>query len=365
MKIRELLPKLSLHGRTVYDEKREALFFNWSCSGFTVVFTGKILKAYFTPMGDEIPAPPGMPANPVYYPYVGVVLDDGETLTGRQECREEGWYTLWQSDQVESHVFRVVKVTENARGKLGLLELETDGEFLQAPFNQKPTIEIVGDSITCGFGNEAANNDPEYRNSEENGWMSYAAIAARELGYEFSLISESSISVCQPQRPFIPIHAMDEIYHLTDELYDSRRGVEPACWDFDNHHSDIVVLNLGTNDANPMRFYQDISDVDAMEVFFEKQYRKFIEQVRSCNGKDTFIVCTLGSMDYYLYDHIASVVRNYQEETGDKYICVFKLVGINAMLEGYGAVGHPSMKTHTRMGRELAWRLRKHVLQND
>ena len=58
----------------------------------------------------------------------------------------------------------------------------------------------------------------------------------------------------------------------------------------------------------------------------------------------SLIVCALGSMDYYLYEHIAAAVGDYTAETGDENICVFKLVGINAMLEGYGAVGHPSRK---------------------
>ena len=36
----EILDKLLLHGRTLYDEERKALFFNWTCAGFTVRFTG-------------------------------------------------------------------------------------------------------------------------------------------------------------------------------------------------------------------------------------------------------------------------------------------------------------------------------------
>ena len=36
MKIRELLPLVKIHGRTIYDEEKEALFCNWSLSGFTM-----------------------------------------------------------------------------------------------------------------------------------------------------------------------------------------------------------------------------------------------------------------------------------------------------------------------------------------
>ena len=55
MLTKEILGKLRLHGRTVFDEEKNALFFNWTCSGFTVVFTGSVLKARFTAMGMPIP----------------------------------------------------------------------------------------------------------------------------------------------------------------------------------------------------------------------------------------------------------------------------------------------------------------------
>ena len=44
MKIKELLPSLKLNGRTVYDEEKQALFFNWTCSGFSFGLKGKEIK---------------------------------------------------------------------------------------------------------------------------------------------------------------------------------------------------------------------------------------------------------------------------------------------------------------------------------
>lgn len=359
--MKTLRNKLQLHGRTVWDEEKQALFCNWTCSGFTVCFTGTFLKAKLTVLADQIPAMPGFPPNPDYYPCIGIVTD-GETLENRQEITADGWYDLWQGGSGE-HTVRVVKVSENSRGKLGILALECDGEILDAPKNTKPTMEIIGDSITCAFGSEAGDNSPEFLCSEENGWMSYGAIAARELGYEWSQICVSGISASQPEHPMFPMPGMNEIYHLTDQLYDERRGVEPEIWDFENHHTDIVVLNLGTNDVNPIRFAAGFENTAAMEAYFQKRYREFIEDIRKRNGKDTFIVCTLGSMDYYLYDRIKAAVEEYKQASGDENICAFKFIGINMMTEGFGAMGHPSAKTHGRMGRELAFRLRELVIK--
>ena len=357
--MKELKNKLILHGRTVWDEEKQALFCNWTCSGVTVHFTGTWLKAKLTVMADQIPSMPGFPPNPDYYPCIGVVTD-GETLENRQEIKEEGWVELWQGESGE-HTLRLVKLSENSRGKLGILALECDGEILEAPQEKKPTMEIIGDSITCAFGSESSHNSPEFLCSEENGWTSYGAIAARELGYEWRQICVSGISASQPEHPLFPMPGMNEIYHLTDQLFDQRRGVEPATWDFAGNHTDVVVLNLGTNDVNPIRFSQDFGQIEAMEVYFQKRYLEFIKDIRKWNGEDTFIICALGSMDYYLYDRIRAAVEQYQQETGDKNICTFKFIGINMMTEGYGAMGHPSAKTQERMGHELAFRIRQYV----
>ena len=362
MNAKELMTHLCLHGRTVYDEEKQALFFNWTCAGFTVRFRGSVLRARLAALGDEAPAFPDMPPLPPVYPYFGVVPDGAEAPERCQVLTEpDEWVTLFEGAD-GAHSVRLVKLSEASRGKLGLLELETDGELLPAPAEQKKHIEIVGDSITCGLGNRTTNGGFNVAPDEEDGWMSYGALAARELGCEWSIVAESGIEVSRPEKPFFEKHGMDEIYALTDELYDSRRGAAPQKWDFAAHPSDVVVLNLGTNDGNTIRFYpqlgQSIDDVPRLEARFQDRYRRFLADMRALNGPDTLIVCALGTMDYALWDRIAAAVAQYKAETGDEKVILFKFVGINGMTEGIGAGGHPSVKTHVRMGRELASLLR-------
>ena len=64
-------------------------------------------------------------------------------------------------------------------------------------------------------------------------------------------------------------------------------------------------------------------------------------------------------MDYYLYEVIRDCVNEYRKETDDPKVSCFKFGHTNAMAEGYGGDMHPSMKTHERMGRELAEYLEK------
>lgn len=359
MKIKELLPLVKVHGRTIYDEEKEALFCNWTMAGITLKFKGTYLKARVTALADQLPGMPGMPQPPEDLPCIGAVID-GE-LVYRHECvkGEQELYLYGAMEEKELTV-QIVKLSENARGKLGIIEIETDGSF-EKYASDAPVMEIIGDSITCGFGGEASNNSPEFHTYEENGFMAYGPQAARALGYDVSMVCESGIAAAKPEHPLFPMHDMDDIYAYTDELYDTRRGKEPSKWDFEKHHNDVVVINLGTNDSNPIRFYREFEEIQSMENWFHRRYKEFVLKVRELNGPETYIVCALGSMDYYLYHHIRDIVEEIKAETGDQKIFSFEFIPINVMFEGYGAMGHPSQKTHDRMAKELAFCINKYV----
>ncbi len=351
---------LTLHGRTFADESG-AVWFNWTCSGFTVRFQGSQLRARIRAMSETDPGMPGM--QPVTYtPWIGVTEDGSAELSRRCECgADEDWYTLFEGENGR-HSVRIIRLSENIRGKTALLELETDGELIAAdPSEKKLRIEFIGDSITCGFGNEASGRDDPFLTAQENGWMAYGAAAARELDAEFSCVCVSGISTGRALHPVIPHEQMDEIYEYTDLFGDRILGRNPAAWDFFGNPQDIIVVNLGTNDRGPMCFRADMDRAVAEEeeAHFRVNYRGFIEKLRKLNGPEAFICCTLGPLDHYLYDDIKEVVEEYKEESGDERITAFKLMGVNLLTEGFGAIAHPSLKTQLRMGRELAGIIRR------
>lgn len=354
MELHQVMPVLTLHGRTRLDE--DCLYFNWTCSGFSLGFRGKTLRAKLRALGERQPFPPNSPEE---YPWAAVTVDGQESFASRFECRGDAWYTLWESPDDQPHTVRLIKLTENARGKLGLLELEADGEIFPVKEGKKLKIEFVGDSITCGFGNEATDRDALFDPAEENGWITYAAIAARELDAEFDCVSVSGISANAPEKPMFPMKPMRALYPYSDRLYDDRVEKTPEAWNFAENRKDLVLINLGTNDVNPVRFYTDLEQADREEAHFVREYKAFIRMIRELNGPETRIVCALGPMDYYLFDNIRTAVEAYRQETGDTLVYALKLIGINLMTEGFGAVGHPSAKTHARVGLELAARLRK------
>lgn len=350
-----LLPMLRLHGRTRYQESRDALFFNWTCSGFTVRFRGTWLRGAFEAQSDRLPFPPDAPED---FPMIATVGEDGETLRGRfLLAGGRNGLELYAGPE-GIHELRIVKLSENTRGKAALLELETDGCILPVPQEaERPGIEFIGDSITCGYGNEAPGRDSPFDTREENGWISFGAVCARELKADFSLISVSGISAGAARYPFIPGKNMEDVYEFTDVYCDERCGAEPEKWPFADRR-DVVVLNLGTNDAARIWSCRELKKADEEAEQFSERYGALIRTVRRLRPS-AFILCTLGPLDYFLFDRIEKAVRDYQGESGDGRIAAFKLIGVNLITEGYGAVGHPSAKTHQRMGKELAERIRE------
>jgi len=352
-------------GRTIIDNKTGGIFFNWSGSGFEVVFEGKRLDAYFCAIETVFP-PEG-----TLWPWISVFVDNNETPAYEIAVdRHEHRVTLFSSEVSERHKIRVVKRSENDKGKVGILGFELDGNFLSPePVKSKYRLEFIGDSITCGFGNEAKRRDAMFKTEEENGLLTFSAIAAREIGAEYNSICISGIPLCKPSDPQLKLvfpefpeiesrsFAMEDYYEYTDRLHEEKRGLKNSFtkWDFSRFLPDAIIINLGTNDSSQIKASKNKG---AEERHFEARYKEFLYKVRNLNGERPIICCSLGPMDYYLYDNILNAVKEYKQETGDMRIFCHKFGGIFPDVEGYGAQDHPSVLTHKRMGKELAEKLK-------
>lgn len=344
-------------GRTFEEIEQSITYFNWSCSGVEFEFTGDHLLAEFV----AIPAiefdgmPPNAPTR-VVWPWIAVFLDGAEEPLRRMEINHEKEVCLlFTSNQVETHKIKIIKLTENAKGKIGIRSLLTEGTINELPQDStdKLYIEFIGDSITCGFGNETTERDRFFYSGEENGWMSHAAVAARKLQADFSIISVSGITIGKGIGVMNwPLMPMMQIYPYTDCLLEEVLGKKASYtkWDFTARIPDIIVLNLGTNDSSLIAFE---GDNEKGERNFEVNYFSFLKSLRELNGPDALIICALGSMDYYLYSNIEKAVTKYSAITKDYNLKCFKY-GKIVFQEGFGACSHPSEITQHRMGKELA-----------
>lgn len=352
--VRDIEERIRKLGRTYQDTETGILHFNWTCSGLELTFRGTCLIASLhaqSGVETERDMVSGNMEERATWPWISVFLDEEEAPCRRFEiARPEDTQLIFQSETEETHRIRIVKITENLKTGLGIDRFYMEGEILMQekhPARQK--IEFIGDSITCGFGNETKEKDRLFYSDEENGWLSHASIAARKLDMDWSMVCVSGI--CLGKREVIPMpYAMNELYPYTDRILEDRLGKkEYQRWDFGSNTPDYVVLNLGTNDATGI-----IGDVDPRreEEKFHREYYGFLKMLRQYNGAGTRIICALGSMDYYLYQHITEIVSQYRKDTGDDKITCFRYPKIDFM-DPLGACAHPHVVTHEKMAAAL------------
>lgn len=349
----ETASRLLTHGRTWADG--EMLHFNWTCAGFSLVFTGTYLAAELVPdFGLEYEGTPEAPTTRELWSWVCVFLDDETQPAARFEVRQPGSFVLFRSDKPETHRIRVVKLTENLKTFLAVSGFRMEGTLLDAPEKKRRAIEFVGDSITCGFGNEVADVNRGFYAEEENGWLTHAALAARALDMEWSQISISGI--CMGMRKEIPMPcAINTIYLDTDHPGQEKVGAPVAPWDFGSNPVDYVVVNVGTNDS---RAVEMSTAPEAVIAAYERDYLAFLKLLRSTHGADTHIICAMGSMDYFLYSSVVECVSRYQAETGDRNISTLRYLRTSS-LGPIGACYHPHLCTHEKMAAELTSHIRQ------
>lgn len=365
---------VAFFGRTLYDSEQGAMFFNWSMAGFTFAFFGSKVEADVVAYADTFP---GEGEN---LPWVAVFVDE-QPEPYRVLRFEAGRNTkvLFESDLPAAHVIRVVKRSENSKGRQGLISLRVDGPITAAPVTPpRVRIEFIGDSITCGFGNEMGPEETVFDDGKENALAAYPAITAGLLGAVFHCVCISGIPLCWASDPAFrlrlpglvpeqegftpPVRAMDEHYAYADRNHEESMGKRDGFtpWDFNGFQPDAVVVNLGTNDAFRLRV---TGCTPAEESYFIRRYTAFLMQLRKLNGPAPVLMCTLGSMDYYLYDAIEKAVAAYRTDTGDMRVATMKFAPIDPWGEGYGGLGHPNVKTQIRMGHELAAALKPWLSQ--
>lgn len=356
-------------GRTYFDAQEGVLYSNYTCGGFQILFTGSVLVVNFAAIPDTF-VPPGAATVPGMdipkredWPFISIFLDDSKVPYRKMRVKDGEPVMIFFSEKPETHRIKIVKLTENFRTALGIRSFETDGEIQPFSPEKKEIIEFIGDSIICGFGNDTRDISHEFEASEEDGWMTHGAIAARMLNLEPRFISVSGISIHNAM-PMPGFYAMEELYPYADRIMETKiaqqRGQEVTecqLYDFMEKPAKYVVLNLGTNDANQIYFAPEETKPQA-ELAFEESYYRFVSEIRRLNGPDTTIICALGCMDYYLFDKICMVVDRIKKETKDEKIFTLKYNKMMNVGPDAGGCLHPSIHRHKEMAQDLVNKIR-------
>lgn len=209
-------------------------------------------------------------------------------------------------------VVRVVKLSESAFSYFGVGTITVVGKRPTVPTGTKQLkIEFIGDSITCGFGIDETDDSKSFSTTTENFSKTYAYLTAQALDADYSTVAYSGFGVYSGYTSGTR-NTSDVIFERYEKAIDNKSFASSYAseqWNFSGYTPDLVVINLGTNDASYCRTPQT-------RAGFVEEYKRLLSVVREKNP-NAFILCVLGDMNNSLYPYIEQAVSERRDETGD------------------------------------------------
>src|SRR5690606_5907364 len=121
------------------------------------------------------------------------------------------------------HTVELYRQTEGSFGTTVVLGVDLAGGELLPPPPVPRRIEVVGESLSCGFGNEGVAPCP-FSAETENHYLTYGAVAARSFGAELSTIAWSGKGVVY--------NYGDDKNNPLPAIYDRTLPTEASPWSF-------------------------------------------------------------------------------------------------------------------------------------
>jgi lysophospholipase L1-like esterase len=237
--------------------------FSWSGSGFVARFSGTSLSVQISSSGPFFfkPVVDGTPR-------AAFTIPSGPQTASVVSGLGAGMHTV-----------ELYRQTEGPQGDSQLLAVTIGGGALvNPPPAPARLIEIIGDSISCGYGTLGTLSDGDCYPTESH-WDTYGAVAARALGADVHTIAMSGQGAYRNYGGDMN-NTLPMVY--TRALTNDATPV----WDF-RTQAQAVIVNLGTNDISNNKGDPGTPFVTA--------YTGLLQTVRS-KYPDALIVCIIGPL---------------------------------------------------------------------
>ncbi len=272
--------------------------------------------------------------------YFAVIVD--RVYQGKLKLDEgQKEYTVASDLGQGVHEIELVKITEEQFGKTTFHQFDLcGGKIVESNNPRTRTIEFIGNSITCAYGNEGYLGE-KFGASTENHYFGYAPMVVRSFDANPIMVCKSGIGIYRNYGAPADSGSVDNMtnYYCRTYLYDSLPlhpfSIQP----------DVVCINLGTND-----FGVCMPDT----VKFMNMYMQLIDSI--CGHYNSpQIVSLMGTM---LYGEFKDVCRRCI----NKVVADAKNKGVNISFfemteqdrkEPQGIDWHPTIRQHLRAAREL------------
>ena len=267
--------------------------------------------------------------------YVAVYIDGADQpISIRVE--KDGWYKL--CDNLDPNIRHTVKLLKRSMTNAGAVyayavRLSEGASLYRSPSTHTHKIQVIGDSITSGYGLLWDQVEQNEVTMFQSGDHSYATMLADKLDADLEVVAVSGGGVGNIEnKP----SAIINNYKQEDMV----NGVD--C-DFSKFVPEVVVIALGTNDIgqnNPA----DTFKINSMRLieFIREQY------------PDSVIVWTYGVMGGVSYKTVISEMIETVNKKGDKNVYFLPLDSVQENELPIGQHGHPGIKTHERMAEKLS-----------
>ncbi len=291
--------------------------------------------------------------------YYNVIVDGGIPRVIQTSPRQELYPVARNLDQSEHTVEIWKRVEASPGGVLNAGRAEFRGLRLRKGAKLLPLaartrrIEFVGDSITCGYGNELALDEPShahYTTKNSNGYMAWGAIAARELDADYVAVAYSGRGMYRNYRG-APEPRMPDLYLriVPDDATSPK-------WNIASYSPHVVVINLGTNDFSPGGVNRHA---------FRKAYDSFLVSLRGYYPAASLLVA-IGPMLSDTYPPGENAWTNVRADL--KQIVASRRAHGDANIDTlffdpqsppFGEDWHPTVATHKAMAAQLVTHIKQ------
>jgi lysophospholipase L1-like esterase len=309
-----------------------AVKFAWQGAGFVAVVKGTTIAVKLKTEGTPT----------VFFQ---PVIDGAAGTRFKVDSGSEQTVTLASNLTDGEHRVELYRETEGMYGVSTFLGFAS-GTVVGAPASNGRLIEVVGDSISAGYGNLGSEVHPNWVadpachwTAENSSWYAtYAAVAGHALDAEVSTIAHSGWGMYRD--------LSGSTTGVLSSVYDRALGTsDTAKWGFGPKAS-VVVVNLGTNDW---------AKGDPGEAY-ETAYVDFIGKLRGVYP-DAWIFMTIGSMTgepalTQVKTHFDKILATVKAATGDQRLIAFDMGTQNLGSDGSvpsGCDWHPNVADHKRM----------------
>lgn len=285
-------------------------------------------------------------------PWIGVMVDGAPVARFPLERGRRLYTLLAGMDETVSHTVTVVRdtqpVMEDERLFVIAHRIRTDGELLPLP-ERALTIEFIGNSLTSGEGLIGPQSAMEWRTIWLSGMESFAMDVCRMMNAQGRWISQSGWGV---------YWSWDgDRERRLPRIYDAVCAVErggDTPYDFESNPVDVVVINVGTNDATALSKMYGARREEA-EAAIHDAAVDFLRQVRERNP-EAYILWAYGMCGGSISRLLRSAVREVQR-AGDRRVGYVQLPACPE--DALGSRAHPGRENHRSAARAVVRRLNR------